>query len=109
MYYGSRASWNLRDRHMFDTLKTFYGYTARTPRLSFGRTIFTSAMPQRARCFLGGEYNVGHLCRKQFGNLAYAIGFGTHRGTVAAAANWDGPMEVKTVLPAIPESYSTSP
>ncbi len=28
MYYGSRASWNLRDSHMFETLKTllqFYG------------------------------------------------------------------------------------
>jgi erythromycin esterase-like protein len=26
------------------------------------------------------------------------IGFGTHSGTVAAASDWDGPMEVKQVL-----------
>ena len=26
MYYGSRASWNLRDEHMFNTLKTLLAY-----------------------------------------------------------------------------------
>jgi protein-L-isoaspartate(D-aspartate) O-methyltransferase len=26
MYYGSRESWNLRDTHMFDTLKTLLGF-----------------------------------------------------------------------------------
>ena len=52
-----------------------------------------------------GEYNIGHLCRREFGTHCYAIGFGTNGGTVAAASNWDGPMEIKTVLPAIPESY----
>ena len=33
------------------------------------------------------------------------IGFGTDRGTVAAASDWGEPMEVKTVLPARPDSY----
>jgi protein-L-isoaspartate(D-aspartate) O-methyltransferase len=35
----------------------------------------------------------------------YAIGFGTDHGTVAAASEWDGPMEVKTVRPAMSGSY----
>ena len=52
-----------------------------------------------------GEYNIGHLCRKEFGTAAYSIGFGTNSGTVAAASEWDGPMEVKAVRPALPESY----
>ena len=34
-----------------------------------------------------------------------AIGFGTDRGTVAAASDWDGPMEVKSVLPARKDSH----
>ena len=55
--------------------------------------------------FSRGEYNIGHLCRKEFGNRLYAIGFGTNGGTVAAASNWDGPMEIKSVLPSIAESY----
>ena len=52
-----------------------------------------------------GEYNIGHLCRKGFGNGAYSIGFGTHAGTAAAASDWDGPMEGKAVLPSPEESY----
>ena len=33
------------------------------------------------------------------------IGFGTDRGTVAAASDWDEPMEIKTVRPARSDSY----
>jgi protein-L-isoaspartate(D-aspartate) O-methyltransferase len=55
--------------------------------------------------FSRGEHNLGHLCRREFGDRAYAIGFGTHTGTVAAALTWDGPMEIKTVVPAITGSY----
>jgi protein-L-isoaspartate(D-aspartate) O-methyltransferase len=54
-----------------------------------------------------GEYNIGELCRKEFGASCYSIGFGTHRGTVAAASNWDGPMEVKRVRPALAGSYES--
>jgi protein-L-isoaspartate(D-aspartate) O-methyltransferase len=52
-----------------------------------------------------GEFNIGELCRKKFGDEAYLIGFGTDRGTVAAASYWDGHMEVKTIQPAREESY----
>ena len=105
MYYGSRASWNLRDSHMFDTLKTllsFYGPNTKAVVWAHNSHVGNAAATEM---FSRGEYNVGHLCRKHFGKQAYAIGFGTHRGTVAAASNWDGPMEIKTVVPAIPESY----
>jgi erythromycin esterase-like protein len=40
------------------------------------------------------------LCRQRFGADAVAlIGMGTHQGTVAAADDWDGEMEVKRVNP----------
>jgi protein-L-isoaspartate(D-aspartate) O-methyltransferase len=105
MYYGSRASWNLRDSHMFETLKTllaFYGPRSKAIIWAHNSHIGNAAATEM---FSRGEYNLGHLCRKEFGDLAYAIGFGTHTGTVAAASNWDGPMEIKTVLPSIPDSY----
>jgi protein-L-isoaspartate(D-aspartate) O-methyltransferase len=54
---------------------------------------------------LRGEYNIGQLCRKEFGDQAYLIGFGTYSGTVAAASEWDGPMEIKQVRPSHPGSY----
>lgn len=105
MYYGSRASWNLRDSHMFETLKTllaFYGPKAKAIVWAHNSHIGDASATEM---FARGEYNIGHLCRKEFGNRVYAVGFGTDSGTVAAASNWDGPMETKSVLPSIPESY----
>jgi erythromycin esterase-like protein len=52
-----------------------------------------------------GEFNVGELCRTAYGDEAVLIGFGTDRGTVAAASDWGRPMEVKTVRPARRDSY----
>jgi protein-L-isoaspartate(D-aspartate) O-methyltransferase len=105
MYYGSRASWNLRDSHMFETLKTllaFYGPKSKAIVWAHNSHIGdASATEMSSR----GEYNLGHLCRKEFGNFVYTIGFGTNAGTVAAASNWDAPMEIKQVVPAIAESY----
>jgi protein-L-isoaspartate(D-aspartate) O-methyltransferase len=105
MYYGSRASWNLRDEHMFETLKSLlahHGPTSKGIVWAHNSHIGdASATEMSAR----GEHNIGQLCRKQFGDACYAIGFGTDHGTVAAASDWDGPMEIKTVRPALDHSY----
>src|SRR5947199_940799 len=52
-----------------------------------------------------GELNIGQLAREKFGGDAALIGFGTHSGTVAAASDWDAPMEVKRVRPSSRDSY----
>jgi protein-L-isoaspartate(D-aspartate) O-methyltransferase len=105
MYYGSRASWNLRDTHMFETLKTLLDFhSAESKAIVWAHNSHigdAAATEMSAR----GEYNVGHLCRTEFGDRAYCVGFGTHSGTVAAASEWDGPMEIKTVRPSIDQSY----
>jgi protein-L-isoaspartate(D-aspartate) O-methyltransferase len=105
MFYGSRASWNLRDGHMFETLKnllSFYGSHSKAIVWAHNSHIGDAAATEM---FARGEYNLGHLCRKEFGGRAYLIGFGTNSGTVAAASSWDGPMEIKTIRPAIEKSY----
>jgi erythromycin esterase-like protein len=51
------------------------------------------------------ELNIGQLCKEKFGPEARLIGFGTHSGTVAAATDWDDPMEVKKVKPSLAGSY----
>lgn len=51
------------------------------------------------------ELNIGQLAREQWGDDVALIGFGTHTGTVAAATDWDGDMEVKRVNPSRPDSY----
>ena len=105
MYYGSRASWNLRDTHMFETLKTLLGFHG--PRAKAIVWAHNSHVGDAAATEMSvrGEYNIGHLCREEFGDSAYSIGFGTHAGTVAAASDWDGPMEIKKVLPSLAQSY----
>lgn len=105
MYYGSRASWNLRDQHMFRTLGNvlqFHGSDSRAVVWAHNSHIGdATATEMSAR----GEHNIGQLCRQAPTINSYHIGLGTDHGTVAAASEWDGPMEVKTVQPAHAQSY----
>jgi protein-L-isoaspartate(D-aspartate) O-methyltransferase len=106
MYYGDAVSWNLRDQHMFDTLDRLLKHRGDGSKAvvwahnsHIGNAEFTEMGQVR------GEYNIGQLARARFGDGAALIGFGTDRGTVAAASNWDGPMEIKRVRPARDDSY----
>jgi erythromycin esterase-like protein len=105
MYYGSRASWNLRDEHMFTTLKNllaFYGTSSKAIVWAHNSHVGDPAATAMAS---RGEHYFGHLCRQEFGDRAYLVGFGTNSGTVPAASDWDGPMEIKKVQPALPKTY----
>lgn len=105
MYRGSVASWNFRDQHMFDTLShllAYHGPDSRAVVWEHNSHIGDAAGTEMAT---RGEINVGHLCRRQFSKQAYLIGFGTHSGTVAAASEWGGPMEIKMLRPSLPDSY----
>ncbi len=105
MYYGSRASWNLRDSHMFDTLKTllqFYGPQSKAIVWAHNSHVGNARATEMST---RGEHNIGQLCRTEFGTGAYLVGFGTDHGTVAAASDWDGPVEFKSVRPALARSY----
>jgi protein-L-isoaspartate(D-aspartate) O-methyltransferase len=105
MYYGSRASWNLRDQHMFDTLVNVlvhYGPSSKGIVWAHNSHVGDASATEMSE---RGEHNVGQLCKQRFGRGAYSIGFGTDSGTVAAATDWDGPMLIKNVRPAIDNSY----
>jgi protein-L-isoaspartate(D-aspartate) O-methyltransferase len=106
MYYGDAVSWNLRDQHMFDTLERLLQHRGPDSKAvvwahnsHIGDAEFTEMGQVR------GEHNIGQLARGRFGDRAALIGFGTDRGTVAAASDWDGPMEIKRVKPARDDSY----
>jgi protein-L-isoaspartate(D-aspartate) O-methyltransferase len=105
MYYGSAASWNLRDTHMFDTLLAllaFHGPDSRGIVWAHNSHVGNARATEMS---VRGELNVGQLCRERFREHVYAIGFGTDHGTVAAASDWDQPMQRMRVRPAHPESY----
>ncbi len=106
IYYGDAASWNLRDQHMFDTLERLLaerGPEAKAVVWAHNSHIGNAAFTEMGQ--VRGEHNIGQLARQRFGEDAALIGFGTDRGTVAAASDWDGPMEIKRVRPARDDSY----
>ena len=106
MYHGAADSWNLRDTHMFETLCQLLeakGPTAKAVVWAHNSHIGNAAFTEMGR--ERDELNIGQLCKEKFGDQARLIGFGTDRGTVAAATDWDGEMEVKTVRPSLPGSH----
>jgi erythromycin esterase-like protein len=105
MYEGSAASWNLRDTHMFETLKAVFaarGPQAKAVVWAHNSHIGDASATEMGR---GGEINIGQLCRREYGDKAVLVGFGTDRGTVTAASQWGGPPETKDVRPALPDSW----
>ena len=106
MYEGAAESWNLRDTHMFETLCSILD--ARGPDSKAVVWAHNSHIGDARFTEMGiarGELNIGQLAKEKFGDKARLIGFGTHKGTVAAADDWDCPMQVKNVRPSLPESY----
>ena len=106
MYLGAEESWNQRDQHMFNTLQNILDEPGPQRKAvvwahnsHIGDARFTDMGQAR------GELNFGQLCRQAYGRDATLIGLGTHTGTVAAATDWDGPMQVKAVRPSHPDSY----
>jgi len=104
MYHGTTESWNLRDRHMFDTLKALL---SRRPEAKAVVWAHNSHIGNAAATAMGwqGEFNIGELCRTAFGDGAVLIGFGTDRGTVAAADDWGGEMRIMNIVPSRPDSH----
>jgi erythromycin esterase-like protein len=105
MYYGSRASWNLRDGHLFETLKSllaFHGPNSKAVIWAHNSHVGNAEATEMAA---RGETNIGELCRKEFDGKLYVIGFGTHTGQVAAASDWGRAMERKFAQPSQADSY----
>lgn len=76
MYYGSRASWNLRDTHMFETLQNIldhHGQKSKAVVWAHNSHIGNAKATEMSR---RGEPNIGQLCRENFGGQFYHIGFG---------------------------------
>jgi protein-L-isoaspartate(D-aspartate) O-methyltransferase len=106
MCYGAAESWNQRDTHMFETLRNLLN--AEGPDAKAVVWAHNSHIGDARATEMGsvrGELNIGQLARQHFGDEAALIGLGTHEGRVAAASNWDGPIEIKDVLPSRDDSF----
>jgi erythromycin esterase-like protein len=106
MYYGSAASWNLRDEHMADTLEVLLQRKGSGSKVvvwahnsHIGDARHTDMGQSRE------ELNLGQLVRERYDGAACLIGFGTNAGTVAAADDWDEPMRIMPINPSRADSY----
>lgn len=105
MYYGGAASWNLRDSHMFDTLRSLLGFYGPDSKAIVWEHNSHVGDARATEMSVRGEHNVGQLCRMALGSDVSIVGFGTDHGTVAAASDWGGSMQRMRVRPALEESY----
>ncbi|HEX6060237.1 MAG TPA: erythromycin esterase family protein [Gemmatimonadaceae bacterium] len=106
MVRGGATSWNVRDRHMVETLDRLvahHGPRAKAIVWEHNTHIGDARFTDMARV---GMVNVGQLVREAHGDDAVVlVGFGTHRGTVVAGEEWGLPMERMRVPPARPGSW----
>jgi erythromycin esterase-like protein len=108
MLQGRVSSWNLRERHLADSLEALLRRTSRG--IGSGKVIVwahnthvgDARASQRGQA---GEVSLGQLVRERHAGDCFLIGFTSHSGTVTAAADWGGPAELTELPPAGPRSY----
>jgi erythromycin esterase-like protein len=107
MYRSDVSSWNLRDRHMAETLTALETHLkSEENKAKIVVWEHNSHLGDARATEMGrrGEWNVGQLVRERYGREAFLVGFTTYSGTVTAATDWGGEAERKTVRPALPSS-----
>jgi erythromycin esterase-like protein/predicted phosphoribosyltransferase len=108
MFRGGVQSWNLRDRHMAETLEELVAHLEQAGGLAkVAVWEHNSHLGDERATEIGqaGQLNVGQLVRERHGDDALLVGFTTYTGTVTAASDWGGPAERKNVRRAIPGSW----
>jgi erythromycin esterase-like protein len=105
MFRGRVSSWNLRDRHMAETLNALDTHLGRLAKVVVWEHNSHIGDARATEMGQSGELNVGQLVREKYGREAVLIGFTTYSGTVTAASDWGAPAERKRVRPALAGSY----
>jgi erythromycin esterase-like protein len=107
-YGGLANTWNLRDRHMADTLDALAEHLRN--RDGHARIVVWAhnshiGDARATEATWHGQWNLGQLMRERHPGNAVLIGFSTNTGTVMASSGWGQPGVVKRVEPAMPRSY----
>jgi erythromycin esterase-like protein len=109
MFRSSTESWNLRDRHMVETIDNLLAFLSGRLRRPAKVVVWAhnSHLGDARATEMGdqGELNVGQLVRERYGDEALLVGFSTFSGWVTAADDWDEPAQRKRVRPALNGSY----
>jgi erythromycin esterase-like protein/predicted phosphoribosyltransferase len=108
MFHGRVSSWNLRDRHMADTLDALSGHLGNQLGEAAKVVVWEHNShlgdARATEAGMRGELNVGQLVRERHSGDCRSIGFTTYTGTVTAADDWGSPAQRKRVRPALADS-----
>lgn len=104
--FGSRvSSWNLRDQHMFETLKALrahlHQHDGEPARIVVWAHNSHVGDARATEVGSDGQLTLGQLVREGYAEQAVLIGFTTYSGTVTAASEWGALAERKVVRPAL--------
>ncbi|HEY0881619.1 MAG TPA: erythromycin esterase family protein, partial [Archangium sp.] len=100
MFGAPLEAWNLRQKHLFETLEALLAAGgSKSKAIVWGHD---ATVGDSAATSLGekGAVSLGHLCRQQWREKAYTVGFGTDHGSVLAARAWDQAPLAARVRPA---------
>ncbi|MBS8264133.1 erythromycin esterase family protein [Mesobacillus boroniphilus] len=97
MVKGGAEDWNIRDTHMVSALeKVMNAHGERAKAIIWEHN--THIGDARATDMADdGMINVGQILREKYSQQVYAVGFGTHRGTVIASNQWGNSVNVMEV------------
>lgn len=106
MFAGRVTSWNMRDKHMTQTLGALLDHLDRSGGPEPARIVVWAhnshvGDARATEVAADGQLTIGQLAREQYGEECRLIGFSTYCGTVTAASGWGGVAERKTVRPAL--------
>ena len=106
MMTGGSSSWNIRDRHMMETINRLvaqHGDNAKIIVWAHNTHVGDARYTDMAAA---GEVNIGQLVREQHANAGvHIVGFGTYEGSVIASGYWGGPITTMGVPAAQPGSW----
>jgi erythromycin esterase-like protein len=108
VFRAGEESWNLRDRHMAQTLEELVAHSR--PGEATAKAVVwahNSHVGDARATDMGelGQLNLGQIMRERHGARVFVTGFTTYAGTVTAASDWGGEAERMHLRPALPSSW----
>jgi len=101
MVRGGPGSWNVRDRHMQETLERLLEHHGADAKAIVWEHNTHIGDARATDMSLAGMVNIGQLGRERWGmDDVVLVGFAAHAGSVIAARGWGEPMQRMTVPPA---------
>lgn len=100
LIHGGGTTWNLRDRHMMETLLRLLSHHGRESRAVVWAHNTHVGDARHTDMPDAGLLNLGQLAREELGSGSVAlVGFGSHTGHVIASTEWGEPFERMVVPP----------